>query len=141
MMVVLLLSVILSIVKVKGKQYQETLQEDKCSAPGNPLPPACSQHHPSHHGGEPLECHYGKTRDTCGNMVCMKGPGEMCGGKYGRSVHHSFIVNIKYPMSIFQIAEDPTNFLSCSLTLKQHYFAFILFNQQFCSDMELVQMV
>merc|ERR1712126_240968 len=51
---------------------------------GNPLPPACSQHLSSPPGGESLNCHYGQTRDTCGNVVCMKGPGEMCGGKYGR---------------------------------------------------------
>jgi len=30
------------------------------------------------------DCYYGQTFDRCGNKVCMKGPGEMCGGKFGR---------------------------------------------------------
>ena len=30
------------------------------------------------------QCVYGVTRDSCNNMVCLKGPSERCGGKYGR---------------------------------------------------------
>jgi len=53
------------------------------SVEGNPLLPSCGQHGPSPQTGS-LDCPYGKSRDTCGNLVCLKGPGEMCGGKFGR---------------------------------------------------------
>ena len=47
----------------------------------NPLPSGCK------HAASPsleLDCTYGTTKDSCGNDQCMKGPGEMCGGKFGR---------------------------------------------------------
>ena len=47
---------------------------------GNPLPPSCSGPQPS---SQP-RCDYSTTKDSCGNTVCLKGPGEMCGGKYSR---------------------------------------------------------
>jgi len=49
----------------------------------NPLPPTCSQI-PVNSNPEELDCYYGITSDMCGNKACLKGPGEMCGGKYGR---------------------------------------------------------
>lgn len=52
-------------------------------SPGNPLPPSCGQHGSGSQPGA-QDCPYGKSRDTCGNIVCLKGPGEMCGGKFGR---------------------------------------------------------
>ena len=83
MMVALLLLTTLSI--VTGMFITRTIRyKNIMNDVGNPLPPACSQHLASPPGGESLNCHYGQTRDTCGNVVCMKGPGEMCGGKYGR---------------------------------------------------------
>jgi len=30
------------------------------------------------------KCRYGWERDACGNTLCTKGPGALCGGKYGR---------------------------------------------------------
>ena len=47
----------------------------------NPLPSGCK--HAASPGLE-LDCTYGTTKDSCGNDQCMKGPGEMCGGKFGR---------------------------------------------------------
>ena len=49
-------------------------------AGGTPLPPSCSGPQPSN---QP-RCDYSTTKDSCGNTVCLKGPGEMCGGKYSR---------------------------------------------------------
>ena len=48
---------------------------------GSPLPPNCTQDQPD---ASPLDCTYGTTMDNCGKRVCLKGPGEMCGGKFGR---------------------------------------------------------
>eukprot|EP00090_Calanus_glacialis_P023354 TRINITY_DN36034_c0_g1_i1.p2 TRINITY_DN36034_c0_g1~~TRINITY_DN36034_c0_g1_i1.p2 ORF type:complete len:106 (-),score=26.78 TRINITY_DN36034_c0_g1_i1:225-542(-) len=48
---------------------------------GSPLPPACGQHQPE---VSPSDCTYGITTNNCGHTVCLKGPGEMCGGKFGR---------------------------------------------------------
>eukprot|EP00092_Neocalanus_flemingeri_P000787 GFUD01000838.1.p1 GENE.GFUD01000838.1~~GFUD01000838.1.p1 ORF type:complete len:105 (+),score=22.27 GFUD01000838.1:258-572(+) len=48
---------------------------------GSPLPPACGQHRSN---VTTRECTYGTTMDNCGQTVCLKGPGEMCGGKFGR---------------------------------------------------------
>ena len=56
---------------------------DQSLSPGNPLPPSCGQHGSGSQAGA-QDCPYGRSRDTCGNMVCLKGPGEMCGGKFGR---------------------------------------------------------
>ena len=58
-----------------------SLLSHHCTA--SPLPPSCKQ--------EPAQqatnnCTYGRTVDSCGSPACLKGPGEMCGGKYGRSV-------------------------------------------------------
>ena len=53
-----------------------TLQSLACS----PLPAACSV--PA--GPGPEECSYETIKDQCGNEVCPRGPGDMCGGKYGR---------------------------------------------------------
>ena len=47
---------------------------------GNPLPPSCSGPQPP---SQP-RCEYSTTKDSCGNTVCLKGPGDMCGGKYSR---------------------------------------------------------
>ena len=35
---------------------------------------------------DPDNCTYGTTRNSCGRTVCQKGPGEMCGGRFGRWV-------------------------------------------------------
>lgn len=48
---------------------------------GNPLPPACED---GRVDVNPELCSYGSVVDKCGKRVCSKGPGEMCGGKYGR---------------------------------------------------------
>ena len=48
---------------------------------GTPLPPACQD---GRRDVLPENCYYGTTIDKCGKRVCLKGPGEMCGGKYGR---------------------------------------------------------
>ena len=53
------------------------LQSTSCS----PLPQACSQ---QSQGPTLQDCAYDTTKDQCGNEVCLRGPGEMCGGKYGR---------------------------------------------------------
>ena len=55
-----------------------------CCVAGNPLPPSCSQHSASGAAVAEADCGYGATRDSCGNTVCLKGPAEMCGGKFGR---------------------------------------------------------
>ena len=49
----------------------------------SPLPQSCL-----HQTAGPAveECAYDTTKDHCGNEVCLRGPGEMCGGKYGRWV-------------------------------------------------------
>ena len=31
-----------------------------------------------------VECKFGWEEDVCGNKVCAKGPGELCGGKHNR---------------------------------------------------------
>ena len=49
----------------------------------NPLPSGCKHSSQSQHISEE-SCTYGTTKDSCGNDQCMKGPGEMCGGKFGR---------------------------------------------------------
>ncbi len=52
---------------------------------GSPLPPACADGGRADAGGRSAaSCLYGWTVDKCGKRVCLKGPGEMCGGKYGR---------------------------------------------------------
>ena len=48
----------------------------------NPLPPSCSGVQPS--ASSQPACAYSTTKDACGNTVCLKGPGEMCGGKFSR---------------------------------------------------------
>ena len=50
----------------------------------SPLPPACSDGRLDVPRAA-TNCMYGWTVDKCGKRVCLKGPGEMCGGKYGRS--------------------------------------------------------
>ena len=47
----------------------------------SPLPQSCIHQTP---GPAVEECAYDRTKDHCGNEVCLRGPGEMCGGKYGR---------------------------------------------------------
>ena len=47
---------------------------------GSPLFPTCTQ--PYFDVGD-AECKYGITKNNCGQTVCLKGPGEMCGGKFG----------------------------------------------------------
>merc|ERR1711936_965330 len=32
----------------------------------------------------PLSCTYGTAPDSCGRPVCLKGPGGVCGGRYGQ---------------------------------------------------------
>ena len=49
----------------------------------NPLPSGCKHSSQYHHISEE-SCTYGTTKDSCGNDQCLKGPGEMCGGKFGR---------------------------------------------------------
>jgi len=44
------------------------------------LPPNCD----SQPVAETDSCIYGTTQDLCGRTVCLKGPGEMCGGRFGR---------------------------------------------------------
>ncbi|XP_023340265.1 neuroparsin-A [Eurytemora carolleeae] len=61
------------LVLVSLLEFQSTL-----SSPA-PLPTLCDRE-----VEETGDCHYGTTYDRCGNRVCMKGPGEVCGGKYGR---------------------------------------------------------
>ena len=52
---------------------------------GNPLPSPVSGCRPSLRSVDTAaNCVYGVTRDACNNVVCLKGPSEMCGGKYGR---------------------------------------------------------
>jgi len=48
---------------------------------GVPLPPACRD---GRVDVSPASCSYGDTMDKCGKRVCLKGPGEICGGVYGR---------------------------------------------------------
>ncbi|CAL4067318.1 unnamed protein product [Meganyctiphanes norvegica] len=31
---------------------------------------------------DPSKCMYGMTRDWCRHMVCAKGPGDVCGGRW-----------------------------------------------------------
>merc|ERR1712012_1117558 len=45
------------------------------------LPPNCDPNQPEVDAGS---CTYGTTRNSCGRTVCQKGPGEMCGGRFGR---------------------------------------------------------
>merc|ERR1712184_80564 len=45
------------------------------------LPPNCDPNQPE---VDPGSCTYGTTRNSCGRTVCQKGPGEMCGGRFGR---------------------------------------------------------
>jgi len=45
------------------------------------LPPNCDAWQPE---ANPADCDYDTTRDSCGRTVCQKGPGEMCGGRFGR---------------------------------------------------------
>jgi len=53
------------------------------STTSTPLPTGCN--HKSHNSHwNPDNCIYGTTKDACGNDQCTKGPGEMCGGKFGR---------------------------------------------------------
>ena len=58
-----------------------SLLSHHCTA--SPLPPSCKQEPPQQ---ATHNCTYGRTVDSCGSPACLKGPGEMCGGKYGRSV-------------------------------------------------------
>ena len=48
---------------------------------GTPLPPACQD---GRTNVQPTDCPYHVKVDKCGKQVCAKGPGEMCGGMYGR---------------------------------------------------------
>lgn len=48
---------------------------------GVPLPPACQD---GRTDVVAATCNYGSTIDKCGKRVCLKGPGEICGGVYGR---------------------------------------------------------
>ena len=48
-----------------------------------PLPTGCN-YKTQMHSFDASQCIYGTTRDSCGNEQCLKGPNEMCGGKYGR---------------------------------------------------------
>jgi len=54
-----------------------------CWVQSTPLPPACDD---GRQDVFPESCSYGWTLDKCGHLVCLKGPGEMCGGKFGRLV-------------------------------------------------------
>ena len=44
------------------------------------LPRFCSGQEPSSES----VCEYGVTEDSCGNTVCLMGPGHRCGGRYSR---------------------------------------------------------
>jgi len=48
-----------------------------------PLPSGCNHKTSSQIINED-KCTYGTTKDSCGNVQCMKGPSETCGGKFGR---------------------------------------------------------
>merc|ERR1719347_861090 len=46
-----------------------------------PRPSACGNHEPV---VNPEDCTLGTATNQCGEVVCMKGPGEVCGGRLGR---------------------------------------------------------
>ena len=56
--------------------------------PSAPLRPRWCDHAPADPSHAPLpaspSCQFGAGRGECGGEVCLKGPGQVCGGRQGR---------------------------------------------------------